>query len=52
MRERPQIYGVIGDANLSLLNELGKQNAIRYIPCRHKGSAGLMASAEAWAIVR
>ncbi|MBP1154741.1 MULTISPECIES: thiamine pyrophosphate-binding protein [unclassified Paenibacillus] len=42
-----RVYGVIGDANLSLLDELGKQNAIRYIPCRHEGSAGLMASAEA-----
>ncbi|CAG7625366.1 Putative thiamine pyrophosphate-containing protein YdaP [Paenibacillus solanacearum] len=42
-----RIYGVIGDANLSLLDELGKQNAIRYVPCRHEGGAALMASAEA-----
>ncbi|CAG7650647.1 thiamine pyrophosphate-binding protein [Paenibacillus allorhizosphaerae] len=42
-----RIYGVIGDANLSLLDELGKQNDIRYIPCRHEGGAALMASAEA-----
>ena len=42
-----RIYGVIGDANLSLLDELGKQNAIRYVACRHEGGAALMASAEA-----
>lgn len=42
-----RIYGVLGDANLFLLDELAKQNAIRYIPCRHEGAAALMASAEA-----
>ncbi len=42
-----RIYGVIGDANLSLLDELGKQNAIRYVACRHESGAALMASAEA-----
>ncbi len=42
-----RIYGVIGDANLSLLDELGKQNAIRYVACRHESAAALMASAEA-----
>ncbi len=42
-----RIYGVIGDANLSVLDELGKQNDIRYIPCRHESAAALMASAEA-----
>ncbi|MCP3772086.1 thiamine pyrophosphate-binding protein [Paenibacillus sp. MZ04-78.2] len=42
-----RIFGVIGDANLSLLDELGKQNAIRYVACRHEGAAALMASAEA-----
>ncbi|WP_248924859.1 thiamine pyrophosphate-binding protein [Paenibacillus hamazuiensis] len=42
-----RIYGVIGDATLYLLDELGKQNRIRYVPCRHEGAAALMASAEA-----
>ncbi|KEQ26220.1 thiamine pyrophosphate-binding protein [Paenibacillus tyrfis] len=42
-----RIYGVIGDANLSLLDELGKQNAIWYVSCRHESAAALMASAEA-----
>lgn len=42
-----RIYGVIGDAILPLLDELGKQTGIRYIPCRHEGAAALMASAEA-----
>lgn len=41
-----RIYGVIGDANFRLLDELGKQQSIRYIPCRHEGGAALMASAE------
>jgi pyruvate oxidase len=45
--EVKRIYGVIGDATLGLLDELGKQDAIRYIPCRHEGAAALMASAEA-----
>ncbi|TBL81276.1 thiamine pyrophosphate-binding protein [Paenibacillus thalictri] len=41
------IYGVIGDATLFLLDELAKQNHIRYVPCRHEGAAALMASSEA-----
>lgn len=41
-----RIYGVIGDTNFRLLDELGKQQSIRYIPCRHEGGAALMASAE------
>ncbi|MFC7394962.1 thiamine pyrophosphate-binding protein [Scopulibacillus cellulosilyticus] len=42
-----RIYGVIGDANLFFLDELGKQNQIQYIPCRNEMNAALMASAEA-----
>ena len=42
-----RIYGVIGDANLYLLDELAKQDQIRYIACRHETAAALMASAEA-----
>jgi pyruvate dehydrogenase (quinone)/pyruvate oxidase len=42
-----RIYGVIGDANLYVLDELARQNRIRYIACRHECAAALMASAEA-----
>lgn len=42
-----RIYGVIGDAILYVLDEIAKQNRIRYVPCRHEGAAALMASAEA-----
>ena len=42
-----RIYGVIGDGNLFLLDELGKQNRITYIACRHETNAALMASADA-----
>lgn len=42
-----RIYGVIGDANLYLLDALGNQNKIQYIACRHETNAALMASAEA-----
>ncbi len=42
-----RIFGVIGDANLYLLDELAKQNRISYIVCRHEGAAAMMASAEA-----
>lgn len=42
-----RIYGVIGDANLYVLDELARQNRIRYIPCRNENAAALMASAEA-----
>lgn len=42
-----RIYGVAGDANLPLMNELGKQAKILYISCRHETAAALMASAEA-----
>lgn len=42
-----RVYGVIGDANLYLLDELGKQKKITYIACRHETNAALMASAEA-----
>ncbi|CAM3611035.1 thiamine pyrophosphate-binding protein [Brevibacillus invocatus] len=42
-----RIYGVIGDGNLFLLDELGKQNRITYIACRHETNAAIMASADA-----
>ncbi|MDF2726060.1 MAG: pyruvate oxidase [Paenibacillus sp.] len=42
-----RIYGVIGDANLHVLDELANQNKIAYVACRHEESAALMASAEA-----
>lgn len=42
-----RIYGVAGDANLSLMDEIGKQSSIQYVPCRHETAAALMASAEA-----
>jgi pyruvate oxidase len=42
-----RIYGVIGDANLELLDELSKQEKIQYIACKHEAAAALMASAEA-----
>ncbi|MBE1442810.1 thiamine pyrophosphate-binding protein [Paenibacillus sp. OAS669] len=42
-----RIFGVIGDANLYLLDALAKQSKIQYIACKHEGSAALMASAEA-----
>lgn len=42
-----RIFGVIGDANLYLLDALAKQNKIQYVACTHEGSAALMASAEA-----
>jgi pyruvate oxidase len=42
-----RVYGVIGDANLFLLNELSKQTEVKYIPCVHECGAALMASAEA-----
>ncbi|ASK60885.1 pyruvate oxidase [Virgibacillus phasianinus] len=42
-----RIYGVIGDGILFLLDELGNQEDIQYIACRHEMNAALMASAEA-----
>lgn len=42
-----RIYGVIGDANLHLLDELSNQSKITYVACCHEESAALMASAEA-----
>ncbi|MFD0698609.1 thiamine pyrophosphate-binding protein [Paenibacillus sp. GCM10027628] len=42
-----RIYGVIGDANLYVLDALAKQNKIAYVACKHECSAALMASAEA-----
>jgi pyruvate dehydrogenase (quinone)/pyruvate oxidase len=42
-----RIYGVIGDATLYVLDELGKQNRIQYVACRHESAAAMMASAEA-----
>jgi len=45
--EVKNIYGVIGDSTLYLLDELAKQSGIRYIACKHEEGAALMASAEA-----
>jgi len=42
-----RIYGVIGDANLYVLDALAEQNDLQYIACRHEEGAALMASAEA-----
>lgn len=42
-----RIYGVIGDGILFLLDELGNQQNIQYVACRHEMNAALMASAEA-----
>lgn len=42
-----RIYGVIGDANLYLLDAIARQDQISYIGCKHECSAALMASAEA-----
>lgn len=42
-----RIYGVAGDAILPWLDQLGKQQDIRYVPCRHEAAAAMMASAEA-----
>lgn len=42
-----RIYGVIGDANLHLLDAVAKQNKIAYVACLHEEGAALMASAEA-----
>ncbi|UJF31625.1 thiamine pyrophosphate-binding protein [Paenibacillus hexagrammi] len=42
-----RIFGVIGDANLFVLDALAKQNKIAYVACKHECSAALMASAEA-----
>lgn len=41
------IYGVIGDANLYLLDAIARQDQITYVGCKHECSAALMASAEA-----
>jgi pyruvate oxidase len=42
-----RMYGVIGDANLHVLDALSKSNKMTYVACRHEESAALMASAEA-----
>ncbi|WP_281884355.1 thiamine pyrophosphate-binding protein [Paenibacillus sp. YYML68] len=42
-----RIYGVIGDANLLLLDAIGKQNKIRFVPFLDENAAALAASAEA-----
>lgn len=41
------IYGVSGDAIINLLNDLGGQDRIRFIACRHEEAAALAASAQA-----
>lgn len=42
-----RIYGVAGDATLSLMDAIAGQDRIRYINCRLETTAALMASAEA-----
>lgn len=42
-----RIYGVIGDANLYLLDDIAKQNKIQYVPFLDENAAALAASAEA-----
>lgn len=42
-----RIYGVIGDANLFLLDDIAKQNKIQYVPFLDENAAALAASAEA-----
>jgi pyruvate oxidase len=41
-----RIYGVAGDATLSLIESIGQQNSIQYIATRHETAAAFMASAE------
>lgn len=45
--EVQRVYGVAGDALFPWLDELGKQNKIRFISTRHEAAAAMMASAEA-----
>jgi pyruvate dehydrogenase (quinone)/pyruvate oxidase len=42
-----RVYGVMGDAILPLMDALGRQSEIRFVPTRHEAAAGFMASAEA-----
>jgi pyruvate oxidase len=42
-----RIYGVIGDANLFLLDDIANQNKIQYVPFLDENAAALAASAEA-----
>ncbi|CAM4491044.1 thiamine pyrophosphate-binding protein [Paenibacillus tarimensis] len=42
-----RIYGVIGDANLLLLDAISRQRAIQYIPFLDENAAALAASADA-----
>ncbi len=42
-----RIYGVIGDTNLYLLDDIAKQNKIQYVPFLDENAAALAASAEA-----
>lgn len=42
-----RVYGVAGDALFPWLDELGKQQDIRFIPTRHESAAAMMASTEA-----
>jgi pyruvate oxidase len=41
-----RMYGVAGDATLSFIEAIGKQNAIKYIATRHESAAAFMGSAE------
>jgi pyruvate oxidase len=40
------MYGVAGDATLSFMEAVGKQNSIHYYAVRHESAAAFMASAE------
>jgi pyruvate dehydrogenase (quinone)/pyruvate oxidase len=42
-----RVYGVLGDANLALLDALSRQRKVQYIACRTETVAALMASGEA-----
>ncbi|MFZ5818063.1 MAG: thiamine pyrophosphate-binding protein [Bacillota bacterium] len=41
------VYGVIGDAILPLMDELSRQQKLRFVPVCHESAAGFAASAEA-----
>jgi len=42
-----RVYGVMGDAILTLMDALGRQGDIQFVQVRHEAAAGFMASAEA-----
>lgn len=42
-----RVYGVVGDANMYLIDALNKNGSIKFIQTRHETAAAFMASAEA-----